>query len=183
MGKGEVKGSYSCSKPPPAHMHFPLGCGNSFQGDVRVPRTLPRQALLQAPSDTAAAAPSARPRPPLLVCSPACKPLPAAASKAPEPPAQAGSPRHRGRPCSGGGSWGTLHPFCINFPSLFSLLFTVFVQSKPSPDLAIEKNNELGPASPAGSPPFGRQQLRIRCLDSGEGPRQAQTSYLLPQPG
>lgn len=51
----------------------------------------------------------------------------------------------------------------MNFPSLFSLVFSEFVQSKPSPDLAIEKNNELGPAFPAGSPSFGKDSLfRLR---------------------
>lgn len=76
---------------------------------------------------------------------------------------------------------GDTHIYCVNFPSLFSLVFNEFVQSKLSLDSATEKNNEPGPALPAGSRPLGRKQPSIR-LDLGKSPKPSLNFLLLSQP-
>lgn len=177
MGNEGVKGSDSCSKP--AHAHLPVGSGNTFQGVAVSLPPPPADPALGTVRD-GSGSPPARPCPPLLAPSPARRGSQSTRSPLPLPRQ---APPGPGPALLGRGELGDAHLFCMNFPSLFSLLFSEFVQAKPSPDLAIEKNNELGPAFPPGSPPFGRKQPRNRCLDSGKGPNRAQISYLLPQPG
>lgn len=46
MGKGRVKESGSCPKPPPFYTHFSVGSGNMFQGRWRFLGPLLRQAAL-----------------------------------------------------------------------------------------------------------------------------------------
>lgn len=46
VGKGRVKESDSCSKPPPVYTHFSVGSGNMFQGRWRFLAPLLRQPLV-----------------------------------------------------------------------------------------------------------------------------------------
>lgn len=116
-GKRRVKESDSCPKPPPVYTHFSVGSGNTFQERWRLLAPLlrhpwfrhhpTRHRQLLSPASLLSLLFSAVPK----------------ALKAPCP---------GGHPAAGRAREEATHLFCMDFPSLFLLLFSEFMQSRPS---------------------------------------------------